>query len=249
MSPFQILQVLHDYSYCNNMPLSKPPTHDAIRAKIEDKRKARKEATHLALQEAAERIAIESGRSALTTKALVKEAGVSERTIFNHFANIDRVLLSCLSTRLSELFTVENFPLGLSAQELPAACSDFLLGMIESPQTDRALEQFVQLAATFMDGEDLEETIGKEILETLAQQAWLLCDFIEKNYPELSYDQWFSLAVYINNAVMGIAMGLARYVHYRGEGNLTAPTVVSTSEIKENIVFAIKKVGEGLPVL
>ena len=61
-------------------------------ANITDKRSARKAENRIAIVEAAESLILEGGYGALNAEALAERAGVSRRTIFNHFASVDDVL-------------------------------------------------------------------------------------------------------------------------------------------------------------
>ena len=69
-------------------------------ANIADKRSARKAENRIAIVEAAESLILEGGYGALNAEALAERAGVSRRTIFNHFASVDDVLV----TRLNQYF-------------------------------------------------------------------------------------------------------------------------------------------------
>lgn len=71
-------------------------------ANITDKRSARKAENRIAIVEAAESLILEGGYGALNAEALAERAGVSRRTIFNHFASVDDVLV----TRMNQYFNL-----------------------------------------------------------------------------------------------------------------------------------------------
>ena len=73
-------------------------------ANITDKRSARKAENRIAIVEAAESLILEGGYGALNAEALAERAGVSRRTIFNHFASVDDVLVTRMNQYFNRIF-------------------------------------------------------------------------------------------------------------------------------------------------
>ena len=221
------------------MTFTKPPASD--------KRVARKEATHRAILEAAEQIAIDEGRAALTTKRLVEVAGVSERTIFNHFANLNAVLITALASHLQELMNSEEFPTGLSLEQLPAACETYICEGLDEEDSHVALNRFITLAATgFIEVAGEQDAIGKEVLQTLGQQGVQLYEKIAAHYPQLNQTQQFQLYLYICNCVTAIGLGMGRYV-IENPQTLDNPALASGDDLRACMITAIRQVGQGMP--
>ena len=78
-------------------------------ANIADKRSARKAENRIAIVEAAESLILEGGYGALNAEALAERAGVSRRTIFNHFASVDDVLVTRLNQYFNRIFEESDF--------------------------------------------------------------------------------------------------------------------------------------------
>ena len=78
-------------------------------ANITDKRSARKAENRIAIVEAAESLILEGGYGALNAEALAERAGVSRRTIFNHFASVDDVLVTRMNQYFNRIFEECDF--------------------------------------------------------------------------------------------------------------------------------------------
>ena len=80
---------------------SEIPTLDRVTAlTVRDAQKAR---THRALIDAALALTDERGRQGLTVEAVAERAGVSRRTVFNHFATLDEIVLAACTEMLDVL--------------------------------------------------------------------------------------------------------------------------------------------------
>ncbi|MEX3610452.1 TetR/AcrR family transcriptional regulator [Rothia sp. LK2588] len=212
-----------------------------------DKRVARKAATHRAILEAAEQIAIDEGRAALTTKRLVEVAGVSERTVFNHFANLNAVLIAALASHLQELMNSSEFPTGLPLAELPQACETYICEGLDKEDSHAALNRFITLAATgFIEVAGEQDAIGKEVLQTLGQQGSSLYEKIAACYPQLDQSQHFQLYLYVCNCVMAIGFGMGQYVTENPQ-TLENPALASGDDLRACMITAIRQVGQGMP--
>ncbi|MGD9988111.1 TetR/AcrR family transcriptional regulator [Pseudonocardia sp.] len=66
-------------------------------------RDAQKARTHRALLDAALALTAERGRPGLTVEAVAERAGVSRRTVFNHFATLDEIVLAACTEMLDVL--------------------------------------------------------------------------------------------------------------------------------------------------
>lgn len=224
--------------------------HSCIRADeregFSDKRKARAAATHQAILQAAEELALQEGRQALTTKRLVAEAEVSERTIFNHFENIDAILLTSLGQHLADLVDVNAFPAQVGLSQLPQACEDFLIQSLQGERSAEALDHFVNLAATFGSAEDIGESIGQEVFATVQSMIMALCQHVQVLYLAEDDLRVVELALYLQNLLNGMLFGMVRYM-YENPQLQENPSQYSNSEIRQNMMWGITQVSAGRP--
>lgn len=90
-----------------------------------DKREATKWRNRRAIIDAAE-LASEHGADGVTVKALAERAGVSRRTIFNHFTTVDEAVFESFSDRIGSLYEQIEQRLGDSRfRTLSEACTAF----------------------------------------------------------------------------------------------------------------------------
>lgn len=216
------------------------------RGDLSDKRKARAAATHQAILQATEELALREGRQALTTKRLVAEAEVSERTIFNHFENIDAILLTRLGQHLADLVDVNAFPANAKISELPQVCEDFLQQSLQGERGAEALDHFVNLAATFGSAEDIGESIGQEVFATVQSMSMALCEHVQELYLAEDDLRLVELALYLQNLLTGMLFGMVRYM-YENPQLEANPSQYSNSEIRQNMMWGITQVSAGRP--
>lgn len=102
---------------CVNLSCSTPPT---------DKREATKWRNRRAIVDAAAQLTAEHGVDGFSVEGLAERAGVSRRTIFNHFSLVDEAIFASLSVKLDQLY--EEVEQALGAEQfatLPEACLAF----------------------------------------------------------------------------------------------------------------------------
>ncbi|WP_144790574.1 TetR/AcrR family transcriptional regulator [Kocuria palustris] len=91
-----------------------------------DKREATKWRNRRAIIDAAAELASEHGADGVTVKALAERAGVSRRTIFNHFTTVDEAVFESFSDRIGSLYEQIEQRLGDSRfRTLSEACTAF----------------------------------------------------------------------------------------------------------------------------
>ena len=86
--------------------------------------------------EAAESLILEGGYGALNAEALAERAGVSRRTIFNHFASVDDVLGTRLNQYFNRIFeecdfTISGENASMEAEMLSIARKVFMSSTLE----------------------------------------------------------------------------------------------------------------------
>ncbi|MEX5303399.1 TetR family transcriptional regulator [Kocuria sabuli] len=120
----------------------------------DDRRRQVKSANRRAILDAAAALAEERGLGHFTVKDLAERAGVSRRTIFNHFASVDDAVYA----RLSELLgvVVDDFVEIADATPLPATPStgavfEQLADVIERTALVRSLSHIARLVGTSED--------------------------------------------------------------------------------------------------
>lgn len=228
------------------MTFSTSCLREEIRGNLKDKRRARSAITHATIAQTAEKLVQAEGRQALTTKRLVKEAGVSERTIFNHFTNLDAILLSRLGEHLAALVDIESFPADLSVDELPVACEEFLTRNLHDERSTDALDRFVHLAATFGTAEEAGESIGQEVFATMHQLGGELCQHIQQLYFNQEDPRILELALYIQNLLTGMVFGMARYL-FENPQLAEDSSQYSSQTMREHMTKSFQLISAGRP--
>lgn len=222
-----------------------------------DRRHARRLTTRLTILSAAEHIVITEGYTNLTTKKLVETAGVSERTIFNHFPSLSDIVLARFGDLLTALFEDHSIPAGLTLQELPTAIDTFFREHIGSPQADKTLERFVTLGNALGDINKNHDALADAVINALCTLAKDLNQHIEADYPHLTLDQRFTLTHYIFQLSTSIALGIGKAINLTLERNNITPgqpidlSALNLSqelaEIRAGIFWAFDTVNQGQP--
>ena len=174
------------------------------------------------------------------------EAEVSERTIFNHFENIDAILLTSLGQHLADLVDVNAFPAQIELSQLPLACEDFLIQSLQRERSAEALDHFVNLAATFGSAEDIGESIGQEVFATVQSMSMALCQHVQELYLAEDDLRVVELALYLQNLLTGMLFGMWRYM-YENPQLQENPSQYSNSEIRQNMMWGVTQVSAGRP--
>ncbi|QRZ61939.1 TetR/AcrR family transcriptional regulator [Rothia sp. ZJ932] len=214
-----------------------------------DKRRARSAASRKAILDAAESIVRAKGIDAFTTKTLVAKSGLSERTIFNHFDNLDQILVTRISEYLAPLASPDtNTPYPVlppeSVRELPDLIEATFIEALETPRVQKALDQFFSLAlAVATRSEDL---LAEQMLKTLATVAQQNINTTHERHPHLSLEQRFDVALYVNNLTYSLVIGFSKGVEVLGHQGITNPT---TSQLLPYFKWAIEQVSAGKPSL
>lgn len=230
------------------MKISQPCLRGNPLSGVTDKRKARALATHQLIQDVAERIVLAESLAHISTKRLVEEAGVSERTIFNHFSNISDILLNRLGEHLAGVIDVESFPTDLSLKALPGACPAFIREQLFEDSATQSLERFVLLAARMGEAEDWKEMLGKEIFETLQLMSRRLVAAIQQGYSQLSEENLIQLSLYIYNLLTSLIFGMGRYIS-RNPHLVQSPQEYSIEELRQSMAWGLEQVSQGVPTL
>ena len=172
-------------------------------ANIADKRSARKAENRIAIVEAAESLILEGGYGALNAEALAERAGVSRRTIFNHFASVDDVLVTRLNQYFNRIFEECDFTISGENASMEAE----MLSIARKVFMSSTLEEYIALLyALEMDSPAKFEEYSHVILERTYDI------FLEKYleaYPDLPY---LRVAVFASNLSETIGEGVYYYL-------------------------------------
>ena len=114
-------------------------------ANITDKRSARKAENRIAIVEAAESLILEGGYGALNAEALAERAGVSRRTIFNHFASVDDVLVTRLNQYFNRIFEECDFTISGENASMEAEMLSIARNVFMSSTLEEYIAPFAQL--------------------------------------------------------------------------------------------------------
>lgn len=215
----------------------------------EDRRSARRQATREAILAAAEALILEHGYEGLKTKDLVERADVSERTVFNHFENLEAVALARIDEYLIPLLLDEPFPEGLDAAELPDAVVARYRHALETEEGRRQFEGFLRLAAALVRVEG--EMLARQVVLTLIDIAGRLVDRIEAQYA-LALDQSLALRLFTTHLTFALPFGVLRGIGTMefAVKDITLPeTLPSVEELVPDVHWAFDQVVAGKPRL
>ncbi|WP_237188304.1 TetR/AcrR family transcriptional regulator [Rothia nasimurium] len=217
-----------------------------------DRRHLRKAATRTAILDAAEHIVLTQGPRALTTKALVEQAGVSERTIFNHFPSLEDVLLARLNEHATKLKLIdgclllpEGAPLAdrASVDVLPRLLEQRCRDRVSSLNGHEALVRAVRLALAMVErDEDALHAYTSQMLSRAARES------IEELLAahDLTSEQQYELAIYVNSLCHSIAFGLDRAMKELSPGG-DFEAITDTTRITPYLIWAMDRVSAGRP--
>ena len=195
---------------------------------------------------------LENGLAGLRTKDLVRRAGVSERTVFNHFDSIEDTALTRIEEYLTPLFSGLDVPADTPVAELPTAVRDRVLIRLATPAGLECLTGFVHLAAALAP--DSGEILTRHVVLTLTSMGSLASSEVEAEHPQLSLEQQMRLRLYLTNLALAMGLGLARAALHRLPRETLTPLEVKdrippAEELVPHIEWAFQQVDAGLPQL
>lgn len=176
-----------------------------------DLRHARREATRQAILDAAEEIVVDAGLDSLTSRRLAERAGTSERTVFNHFSNLDEVILARVSSYLTRILDAPEVPVGIELAELPRAVDHKFRASFSQPEADELFAGFLRLCICLTA--EMLDLLGDHVLRTLADVAKSFAEDLKRKYPALDSARGVPLQMYVFNLTTSIAFGLLHGVY------------------------------------
>lgn len=220
--------------------------------RTQDGRGTRRTATRRDILAAAEELVLENGLAGLRTKDLVRRAGVSERTVFNHFDSIEDTALTHIEEYLTPLFSGLDVPADTPVAELPTAVRDRVLIRLATPAGLECLTGFVHLAAALAP--DSGEILTRHVVLTLTSMGSLASSEVEAEHPQLSLEQQMRLRLYLTNLALALGLGLARPALHRLPRETLTPLEIKdrippAEELVPHIEWAFQQVDAGLPQL
>lgn len=220
--------------------------------RTQDGRGTRRTATRRDILAAAEELVLENGLAGLRTKDLVRRAGVSERTVFNHFDSIEDTALTRIEEYLTPLFSGLDVPADTPVAELPTAVRDRVLIRLATPAGLECLTGFVHLAAALAP--DSGEILTRHVVLTLTSMGGLASSEVEAEHPQLSLEQQMRLRLYLTNLALALGLGLARPALHRLPRETLTPLEIKdrippAEELVPHIEWAFQQVDAGLPQL
>lgn len=220
--------------------------------RTQDGRGTRRTATRRDILAAAEELVLENGLAGLRTKDLVRRAGVSEGTVFNHFDSIEDTALTRIEEYLTPLFSGLDVPADTPVAELPTAVRDRVLIRLATPAGLECLTGFVHLAAALAP--DSGEILTRHVVLTLTSMGSLASSEVEAEHPQLSLEQQMRLRLYLTNLALALGLGLARPALHRLPRETLTPLEIKdrippAEELVPHIEWAFQQVDAGLPQL
>lgn len=214
-----------------------------------DRRRARSTASKQKIAAAAERLVLTSGRAGLTASALAEHAGVSERTVFNHFKKLEDALTYQLSTHLEPCIDEPPFPRGVAIEDLPQALVQHFHEAVETERVQQHLVRFVTLGTALVEEEF--DLVAREVTLTLGDICNTLCSEIDQLYPDLSLDQSLALGLFAYNLLMGYVFAFVRFAQELDENIFEEPAkqlVIEPQMFVPHIHASLNQVAAGTPV-
>ena len=176
-------------------------------ANITDKRSARKAENRIAIVEAAESLILEGGYGALNAEALAERAGVSRRTIFNHFASVDDVLVTRMNQYFNRIFEECDFSISGENASMEAEMLSIARNVFMSNTLEEYIAPFAHLLyALEMDSPAKFEEYSHVILERTYD---IFLEQYLAAYPDLPY---LRVAVFASNLAETIGEGVYYYL-------------------------------------
>ncbi|THD29151.1 MAG: TetR/AcrR family transcriptional regulator [Rothia mucilaginosa] len=161
-------------------------------ANITDKRSARKAENRIAIVEAAESLILEGGYGALNAEALAERAGVSRRTIFNHFASVDDVLITRMNQYFNRIFEECDFTVSGENASMEAE----MLSIARKVFKSNTLEEYIAPFAHLLYALEMDSPAKFE-------------EYSHVIYPDLPY---LRVAVFASNLAETIGEGVYYYL-------------------------------------
>lgn len=214
-----------------------------------DQRRARSTASKRKIAAAAEHIVRTSGRTGLTASTLAEQAGVSERTVFNHFKKLEDALTYQLSAHLEPCIDDPPFPRGLAIEDLPQALVEHFHEAVETERVQQDLVRFITLGAALVEEEF--DLVAREVTLTLGDICNTLCSEIDRLYPDLSIDQSLALGLFSYNLLMGYVFAFVRFAQELDKNIFERPSgqlVIEPQMFVPHIHAYINQVAAGVPV-
>lgn len=214
-----------------------------------DRRRARSTASKQKIAAAAEHIVLTSGRAGLTASVLAEQAGVSERTVFNHFKKLEDALTYQLSTHLEPCIDELPFPRDLAIEDLPQALLQHFHDAVETERVQQDLARFITLGAALVEEEF--DLVAREVTLTLGDICNALCSEIDQLYPDLSLDQSLALGLFTYNLLMGYVFAFIPFTQELDENifdGAKGQLVIEPHMFVPHIHRSINQVAAGTPV-
>ncbi|MDO4897763.1 MAG: TetR/AcrR family transcriptional regulator [Rothia sp. (in: high G+C Gram-positive bacteria)] len=214
-----------------------------------DKRRARSTASQQKIAQAAEQLVLAHGRTGLTTSALVQTAGVSERTIFNHFKKLDDALTFRVAQYLEPIIDSPPFPSDLELGNIPAAITEHFHAAVDTEQVQETLARFLGLAAAISD--EHFDGLAKELMLTISSICDRFCGTIDELYPQLTAQQSLANGLYTVNLLMGLLLAFISYAQHLEENIFMQGVSLDAMQVQDLTPFIhrnIDQVAGGTPV-
>ncbi|GAA4157128.1 hypothetical protein GCM10022286_08350 [Gryllotalpicola daejeonensis] len=117
-----------------------------------DRRTAAKARHRTAILDAARELIAEQGGPGFSVDELAERADVSRRTIFNHFATVDDILITLCTELLAVV--VDDLVARIGSDEASAIDSAFLFGTFETAMRSPELARAINAIVTILGGPD-----------------------------------------------------------------------------------------------
>ncbi|OLT09917.1 hypothetical protein BJF77_09060 [Kocuria sp. CNJ-770] len=188
----------------------------------DDRRRQVKSANRRAIIDAAAALAEERGLGRFTVEDLAERAGVSRRTIFNHFASVDDAVYARCSELLGVI--VDDFVERADATPAPATPStgavfEQLADVIERTDLVRPLSRIARLVGT---GENHPATViwGHEVLQNVTAR---LTDEVARRNP---HSDPFTVALLASSLINAMEVAFTQWAAETGAADTPGSRLV-----------------------
>lgn len=208
-----------------------------VTSPVPDRRTALKERHRAALVAAARALVDERGPTGFTTEDLARRADVSRRTVFNHFAHLEDVVVACAEAELEEAVVAVERDLATGADRTSPL--DDLEAALSSPDVAGVISRLGRVF-TAPGREAVAERVRQQAMQRFGAGA---AERLRARYPELAPLQVELLTTTVMN---GAGVVAATWIEETG-GDLDDASRARLAALLTDL-FALVRHGFGAPL-
>jgi TetR/AcrR family transcriptional regulator of autoinduction and epiphytic fitness len=200
-----------------------------------DRRSALKTRHRAAILRAARELVDERGDPKFSVDELAERADIARRTIFNHFASLDEVLLALCADALEVI--VDDFVEAITASPVGddsrASMFDELAGVLESADLPTAISSIARI----LGEPDANDSRGRALSdEAFARAAERLLVEVTRRHPEADP---IDVELLVSSLMGGVIVIAKRWMH-QTSGSLEAPAREAWQQLLARLTDSVR---------